>query len=89
MYMIRYFMYIGHCAECIDTDLQEICKSIYLVEKLEIFWDCDFQRNRVIPHRRPGIIVQVKDTKNIHIIDIAFPNETNIANNVIQNIRNY
>lgn len=50
---------------------------------------CDYNFHTVIHHCHPYIIVLVKGIKNGHIIDVAIPNNANIANNMIEKITNY
>lgn len=72
------------------TKLQNI-GTIVLIEEVEkptIICDYEFKTDKVIHHCCLDIIVLDNSTNNCHIIDVAIPNDKNIANKVTEKIYN-
>lgn len=80
-------MYIVYCVQWMNTKLQKVGSSIWLVEQLKILEISQYSTNmifRQLHNRYPDITVLDKSAKNCHIIDIPRPNDTNIENKVIE-----
>lgn len=55
----------------------------------KVLWDFPIQTDHEIHHNKPDIIVLRKNEKNATIIDIAVPNDANIATKRLEKLRNY
>lgn len=57
--------------------------------KPKLYWDHDFQTDRIIEHRRPDIVVLYPGQKECQIIDVAIPADQNIARKEFEKIDKY
>lgn len=58
-------------------------------ENVKILWNFPIQTDHTIPHNKPDIILINKQTKEANIIDIAIPNDNNIARKRLEKINIY
>ena len=57
--------------------------------KVKVLWDFPIQTDHEVRHHKPDIVVVHKETRTATIIDIAVPNDTNIATTRMEKIRRY
>ena len=58
-------------------------------DQAKILWDFSIQTDHPIAHNKPDIILLNKTKRKATIIDIAVPNDTNIAMKRLEKLRNY
>ncbi|XP_066934429.1 uncharacterized protein [Clytia hemisphaerica] len=55
----------------------------------KILWDFSIQTDHHLQHNKPDILILHKNQRRAIIVDIAVPNDSNIANKRIEKIRKY
>ena len=58
-------------------------------EKVKILWDFEIRTDRVIPARRPDLVIVDKTANEAIIVDVAVPNDTNIQGKETEKIEKY
>jgi len=61
----------------------------YKNDEVKILWNFPVRTDRTVAHNKPDIIVHEKVKKNVFLIDIAVPNDRNIARKRAEKLRNY
>ena len=56
---------------------------------MKLLWNYNIQTDHQLRHNKPDIIIYDKVRKSVKIIDIAIPNDANIANKISEKIQNY
>ena len=56
---------------------------------MKILWDFNIQKDHLIVHRRPDIVVGNKKESTCDIIDIAVPGDKRVNQREIKKIENY
>ena len=85
-----------HKAICDDYNIETV-KQIWLhhpeavteTEKVKILWDYEIRTDRIIPARRPDIVVLDKEERKLTIIDVAVPSDANIKEKETEKITKY
>ena len=55
----------------------------------KVLWDFEFRARKRNIHRRPDVIIEDKNKKEVYIIDMACPMECNILAKTTEKLRNY
>lgn len=58
-------------------------------DEVKVLWDFEIRTDRIIPARRPDIVVLEKKERKVTIIDIAVPSDTNIKSKELEKITKY
>ena len=53
-------------------------EAVTETEEVKMLWDFEIRTDRIIPARRPGIVVLNKSNGTATIIDVAVPSDRNI-----------
>ena len=64
-------------------------EAVTETEEVKILWDFEIRTDRVIPARRPDIVVLDKEERKLTIIDVAVPSDANIKDKETEKITKY
>jgi hypothetical protein len=64
-------------------------EAVTETEEVKILWDFEIRTDRVIPARRPDIVVLNKSNRTVTIIDVAVPSDRNIKTKEREKIEKY
>ena len=64
-------------------------RSVEENDNAKILWDFSIQTDHEVRNNRPDIVVVEKSTQKVSLIDIAVPNDTNIADKRVEKIQKY
>ena len=55
----------------------------------KLLWDFEFKMRKTCTARRPDLILEDKEKKNIYIVDMACPQESNIQKKRTEKLQKY
>ena len=59
------------------------------IESFKVLWDFKCQKDNIIDHRRPDVIIADKSSKKAQIVDFSFPADHGIEVSQQMKIKNY
>ena len=63
--------------------------EVFETDRRKIYWDFEFNLRKTEKARRPDLVLEDKERKELYVVDMACPSERNITEKIVEKLRKY